>query len=116
MGDFKEWSQIGQQLSENGTPLFCPKCKFKLKGERYCPNCNLKIIYSGEQDQTNKSVETQVANGIKQEKMDESAAGCIGTIGLFGGAAAGIFLHSFWLGVIVFVAAMALSVRIYSQK
>lgn len=48
MGDFKEWSQIGQQLSANGTPLFCPKCKFKLQGERYCPNCNLKIIYSGE--------------------------------------------------------------------
>lgn len=53
MGEFKEWSQVGQQLADKGTPLFCPKCKFKLHGERYCPNCNLKIIYSGEKTATN---------------------------------------------------------------
>ncbi|MCM1597578.1 HTH cro/C1-type domain-containing protein [Latilactobacillus phage TMW 1.1397 P1] len=114
MEDIKEWSQVGQQLADKGTPLFCPTCNFKLKGERFCPNCNEKIVYPGENDP--KNIETQITNGIKQEKMDESLAGCIGTIGLFGGVTAGIFLHNFWLGMIIFVAAMAFSISIYSQK
>lgn len=114
MRDFKEWSQIGQQLADQGTPLFCPTCNFKLKGERFCPNCNEKIVYPGENN--SKNIETQITNGIKQEKMDESAAGCIGTLGLIGGVTAGIFLHSFILGVVIFVGAMAFSVSIYSQK
>ena len=32
MRDLKEWSQIGQQLADQGTPLFGPKCNFNLKG------------------------------------------------------------------------------------
>lgn len=114
MEGIKEWSQVGQQLADKGTPLFCPTCNFKLKGERFCPNCNNKIVYPGENN--SKNIETQITNGIKQEKMDESLAGCIGTIGLFGGVTAGIFLHNFWLGMIIFVAAMAFSISIYSQK
>lgn len=43
-----EWSPIGQKLVEQGTDLFCPKCKYKLKGERNCPSCGTKIIYAGE--------------------------------------------------------------------
>lgn len=29
VGGIKEWPQVGQQLADKGTPLFCPKCKFK---------------------------------------------------------------------------------------
>lgn len=48
MSEVKEWSQLGQKLYADGNELFCPKCKYMLSGERYCPNCNARISYAGE--------------------------------------------------------------------
>ncbi|MEJ1306933.1 hypothetical protein QY895_04045 [Latilactobacillus sakei] len=70
MRDLKEWSQIGQQLADQGTPLFCPKCNFNLKGERFCPNCNTKIVYPGEN--SNDSINKMIKFGDRMNKVGNS--------------------------------------------
>lgn len=70
MRDLKEWSQIGQQLADQGTPLFCPKCNFNLKGERFCPNCNTKIVYPGEN--SNDSINKMIKFGDRMNKAGNS--------------------------------------------
>lgn len=50
MSEVKEWSIIGQQLYSKGEKLHCFNCNYALKGERLCPNCGSRIIYSGENE------------------------------------------------------------------
>lgn len=91
MSDIKEWSQIGQQLNAAGTPLFCPKCNFKLIGERFCPNCGMKIIYSGEETNASSNLK-KIGSGFdalgsfskSMGSLGDSMTGCgCSIIGLF---------------------------------
>lgn len=50
MSGIKEWSIIGQQLYSEGKHLYCLNCNYSLKGERLCPNCGNRVVYSGENE------------------------------------------------------------------
>jgi DNA-directed RNA polymerase subunit RPC12/RpoP len=77
-----EWSPTGQKLAEEGADLFCPKCKYKLKGERNCPNCGTKIVYSGENPDGTLNGWMKISNGAEKfSKGMEKASNATSSFG-----------------------------------